>query len=44
MLGVTAAKLVLVLFLFVILPIALMRYMVRKTIEVTDKHQCRDHH
>ncbi|MGD8926118.1 MAG: hypothetical protein PVG20_04675 [Thioalkalispiraceae bacterium] len=40
MLGITAVKWVLVLFLFVVLPIALMRYMVRKTIEVTaDKHQ-----
>ena len=44
MLGITAAKWVLVLFLFVILPIALMRYMVRKTIEVTDKRQRRNHH
>ena len=37
MLGITAAKWVLVMFLFVVLPIALMRYMVRKTIEVTHK-------
>jgi len=37
MLGITAVKWVLVLFLFVVLPIALMRYMVHKTIKVTYK-------
>ena len=44
MLGITAAKSVLVLFLFVILPIALMRYMVSKTIEVSSKNQHKDRH
>ncbi|MGD8784970.1 MAG: hypothetical protein PVF28_00015 [Thioalkalispiraceae bacterium] len=39
MLGITAAKWILVLFLFVVLPIALMRYMVRKTIEVSNQHR-----
>ena len=41
MLGITAAKWVLVLILFVVLPIALMRYMVHKTIEVKidNKHR-----
>jgi len=39
MLGITAAKWALVLLLFVVLPIALMRYMVRKTIEVNDKRR-----
>ena len=44
MLEITAAKGVLVLFLFVVLPIALMRYMVRKTIEVKSEHQHKGHH
>lgn len=34
MLEIAATKWILVLFLFVVLPIALMRYMVRRTIEV----------
>ena len=37
MLGITAAKWALVIFLFVLLPIAMMRFMVRKTIEIKDK-------
>ena len=34
MLSATAIKWVMILVLFVVLPIALMRYMVRKTIEI----------
>ena len=37
MLGITATKLALVFFLFVVLPIAMMRFMVRKTIEIKNK-------
>lgn len=37
MLGITAAKWALVFFLFVVLPIAMMRFMVRKTIEINNK-------
>ncbi len=39
MLGIAAAKMALVLFLFVVLPIAMMRLMVRKTIEIKSKVQ-----
>lgn len=37
MLGLVATKWALVLFLFVVLPIAMMRFMVRKTIEIKTK-------
>lgn len=37
MLGITAVKWALILLLFVVLPVALMRYMVHKTIEVSYK-------
>jgi len=38
MFSITITKLVLAFFLFIILPIAMTRYMVQKTIEVKDKH------
>ncbi len=37
MLGLVATKWALVLFLFVVLPIMMMRFMVRKTIEIKTK-------
>ena len=39
MLGIAAAKWVLVLLLFMVLPIAFMRYLVRETIETKDRSQ-----
>jgi len=37
MLGIIATKWALVIFLFIVLPIAMMRFMVHKTIEVRNK-------
>lgn len=39
MLGIAATKWILVLLLFMVLPIALMRYLVRETIEAKDRNQ-----
>lgn len=39
MLEISAANWGLVVFLFVVLPIAMMRYMVHKTIEIDDDHR-----